>query len=81
MRLLGDISYSIYLIHPLVVWALKPVFAEIGQLIGVGSPLLLAATLVTFAIVIPLAWLTHRLVERPCIALGRRLARTVESHS
>ncbi|SEM99925.1 acyltransferase family protein [Nonomuraea pusilla] len=53
---LGVISFSLYLLHPLL--------------------LRLAPSLpVFFAVLVPLAYLTHRLIEAPAQRLGRRLAR------
>ena len=73
-RFLGRISYSFYL------WNV-PVFAIMLALVGiqlasahplqVGLAVGMAATLVTF----PLAHLSERWLEQPCIALGRALTR------
>lgn len=73
-RFLGRISYSLYL------WNV-PVFAIMLAVVGaklanahpleVGVSVGVAATLVT----IPLAHLSERCLERPCIALGRSLTR------
>ncbi len=58
----GQISYSLYLIHPLVLACLP-----------VGPAWLYMPTF--FALTFVLSTLTYRLVERPCIDLGRRLER------
>lgn len=63
---LGDISYSVYLMHPFAQEALRRLApgAE-GPHPALGFSLGLALTL-------GLATLTHRFVERPAMALGRR---------
>lgn len=66
LRLLGDLSYSLYLMHPfawLVVSRLMP--GGISPLAQLGFGLC-----ATFA----LALCTERLIERPAIALGKRWA-------
>jgi peptidoglycan/LPS O-acetylase OafA/YrhL len=56
----GDVSYSIYLLHPLVVDVCTPRFSPALRL-----PVVLAGSL-------SLAWLTYRMIEKPMINLGRR---------
>jgi peptidoglycan/LPS O-acetylase OafA/YrhL len=63
---LGDLSYSVYLMHPfawlIVAHFLPPAFPALGQLaLGLVATLALAA-------------LTRRVVEQPSYALGRKLA-------
>jgi peptidoglycan/LPS O-acetylase OafA/YrhL len=60
----GEVSYSLYLLHPFVyVW-------ESRRLARLGFPLddfptAMALTLAAFLAVVPLAWLSYRLIERP----------------
>lgn len=64
---LGEISYSVYLLHPFAVEAIKhwaPKRMPIGLAFGLG----LAATLL-------LATVTHRLIEKPAMNLGKWLTR------
>ena len=64
---LGDISYSVYLIHPfaqVLLQALLP--GTLSPVIGFGLGL---------ALTLGLATLTHRWLERPAMALGKRLTR------
>ncbi len=71
---LGEISYSLYLLHIVVlftmVWWLRdhapPPLRELHLLVYMA-----AATVLT----IPLAAAAYYAVERPCIVLGRRLSR------
>jgi len=69
----GARSYAVYLVHfPIVMAVSLPLLREVQG--GAGVRFLAFA-----AVVIPLTLLAseilHRLVERPCIALGARLAR------
>lgn len=66
-RFLADISYSLYLIHPLVG------YVTIRLLEGAGLPYL-ASFAVALALVIALATAMHTYVEAPLIALGKRLS-------
>lgn len=75
MQFVGERSYSVYLLHPLVIHALQGAYAEIyGAVARPGISFLLCAAL-TAVIVILLADITYRLVEVPGIELGRRLIR------
>jgi peptidoglycan/LPS O-acetylase OafA/YrhL len=65
---LGELSYSVYLMHPFAWQMVEPlVTKQVSAEVRLASGL--AATLV-------LAALTWRFVERPCIALGRKLVLT-----
>ncbi|MFO0908721.1 MAG: acyltransferase [Isosphaeraceae bacterium] len=61
---LGTISYSLYLIHPLVL-ALVPRVGPAWVSLGVWT-----------LVLVPLSALTYHTIERPAIALGSRLARS-----
>ncbi|MFG2001185.1 acyltransferase family protein [Spirillospora sp. NPDC048911] len=65
---LGVISYSVYLLHPVVLVALE----KIAGLSASERPLLM---IVFFAALLPLAHCTQRLVEAPAQRLGRSLTR------
>ncbi|MCP4563039.1 MAG: acyltransferase [Bosea sp.] len=65
---IGLTSYSMYLFHGMVnalVYRVLPLTGEFGDL-----AVMLACTGLTLA----LSWLVYRVVERPMIALGRRIA-------
>jgi peptidoglycan/LPS O-acetylase OafA/YrhL len=67
---IGLVSYSLYLIH-------VPTFLVIAALWGLGHTQLSANfgfCLVAVALVVPVAAVMYVLVERPSIALGRRLS-------
>lgn len=65
---LGTISYSVYLLHPLLLMASDGTIGRQRH----NTPLLEVAF---FAVLLPLCVLSHRYIEAPGQALGRRLAR------
>jgi exopolysaccharide production protein ExoZ len=71
VRFYGRISYSFYLLHPIGM-------ALAARLLDArGLPVLLAisvTTIAAIALTTPMAWLSWRYIEKPFIALGRRLA-------
>jgi peptidoglycan/LPS O-acetylase OafA/YrhL len=66
-RFLADISYSLYVIHPLVG------YVTMRLLMAAGLPYF-PAFAVALALVIGIAWMMHLYVEVPMIALGKRLS-------
>ena len=71
---LGKVSYSLYLLHPTVIYLLTPVYRRIYDGTDQLSLALLASLAVTMAIVLPLSSLAYRFIEKPGIQLGRRIA-------
>ncbi|MDD4870069.1 MAG: acyltransferase [Kiritimatiellae bacterium] len=70
---LGKISYSIYLLHPLLVKKLAPIYPWIYALnLGETASLALCAFL-TLLILLPLAYMSFVYIEQPGIALGKRI--------
>ncbi|GAB2959159.1 acyltransferase [Streptomyces pseudoechinosporeus] len=67
---LGTISYSVYLVHPVLL-------AVSDGTIGRSRRDSLVLEVTFFAVLLPLCVLTHRYVEAPGQAWGRRLARGV----
>ena len=65
VKWIGVVSYSIYLMHPTVLWATR------------GLPLTsgLAQAAVALAVILGLAWAINQLVEKPAGRLRRRLSR------
>lgn len=66
MLFLGSISYSIYLLHPLVIAAIHWAGLDLGQ------PLVYF--LLIYALTVSLSFATYMLIERPSNNLGRRVA-------
>jgi peptidoglycan/LPS O-acetylase OafA/YrhL len=78
-RFLGKVSYSIYLNHPTCVYLLIPVY----RWIYARSPSLtlsfLACVAVTFAVLLPLSWLTYRFIEEPGIEWGKKVMKRINA--
>lgn len=68
LRFLGRISYSLYLVHGVILYALL----QRWQTGSVGALTLIVVITPPLSVVI--AWLVYELVERPGIDLGHRLA-------
>lgn len=68
----GAISYSIYLVHPLILFALSP---AIPLLAFTGSWHYAACLLLAVISVTTVALVTYRLIEQPGIRTGSRLIR------
>jgi peptidoglycan/LPS O-acetylase OafA/YrhL len=75
MQFVGERSYSVYLLHPLAIFSLKGVYAEIYAAVERPGISFLLCAFLTVAIVLVLADITYRLVEVPGIELGRRVIR------
>jgi peptidoglycan/LPS O-acetylase OafA/YrhL len=65
----GVVSYGVYLYHVGVL-----VFMLKEGLLPVDTASRTAFLAIAVAASVLLGWASHRIVERPCIALGRRLA-------
>ena len=63
---IGAWSYAIYLTHPIV-------FDVVDRLLPAGRPGDYLSLVLTLAIDLPLCWLLHIRVEKPLIAVGRKL--------
>lgn len=70
---LGLISYSVYLVHYVLIEALRPVLTGLGERLPALAEAPVAAGYL--ALVAGLSWLTYRFVELPGQRLGRRIAR------
>ena len=70
LRLLGDISYPLYLLHVPLAWAILAWLASRG--IGMVSAMMLTITAVLI-----LAWVVHVTVERWSQVAGRRVSRMI----
>jgi peptidoglycan/LPS O-acetylase OafA/YrhL len=76
LQFMGRISFSFYLLHPIVLAFAGDLSPFLGSAVAAGfHPLALAAALfvVSSAAIAPLAWLQFRLVEIPAIFAGKRL--------
>lgn len=69
---LGDVSYSIYILHFAILGMLVPLQAPLAEALG-PAPAFMVLYGLTLVIVTPCAWLTYRYVERPAIAFAKPL--------
>lgn len=72
---MGRNSYSIYLLHPLVIVALLPLYARVRAWSASEPAAFLAAAAITLTAVFAASEVTWRLIEAPGIAAGSRLLR------
>lgn len=71
----GTISYSLYLVHLVVMDIGRPLDAPTTVIVD-GKTTIALYVIVSFAV----AWATYRWIEKPCVDLGRRLSRPVPAH-
>jgi peptidoglycan/LPS O-acetylase OafA/YrhL len=76
---LGTIGFSLYLNHPLLVYALIRPYRRIGAWFTNPSVSFLVCILLTLAILVPMSALTYRFIEQPGIRLGKRLVRRLSA--
>ena len=69
---IGKISYSTYLVHPLVIVALQPIYKIIAAKISGSLSFLLCASL-TLICVYFISYLLWRIIEKPGINMGERV--------
>jgi peptidoglycan/LPS O-acetylase OafA/YrhL len=67
---LGRISYSLYLLHVVVLYLVPSVIPDLGTW---ALPSRAAAGLAYLAVALGVAWLAYRIVELPGQRLGRKL--------
>lgn len=68
----GKRSYSIYLVHAVIVWRLTPTYNWIDARIFSGTASFLLSMFVAVASVLLLAEIFHRLIEAPSIRYGKK---------
>lgn len=71
LLVLGHVSYSLYLVHALVIVA---TLRAVGPAIGYA-----AAAVIAVAVMIPATWLCYQFVEKPAIRLSRSIGRARKS--
>jgi len=71
LRGAGDISYTVYLSHVLVLSAIGRLWMAIGPVDGLADNLL--ASIVMITAVVLYGWIGYRLIERPMVDFSHRL--------
>lgn len=75
-RGLGKTSYSLYLVHVILIQASVPLVAAIRTRFPMSDLAdFFAISAATFVVLVPLCWATYRFVELPGMRLGSRVAR------
>jgi len=80
LRLMGRVSFSFYLLHPLAMVFVCAVPGLWTAIVAAGVPptvVIAGLWVATTAAVLPLAILSHRYIEQPGIELGRALTTRV----
>ncbi len=72
---LGEISYSLYLMHPVVFYTLYWAILQTDEASWLRQLSLPVYMVFVFAAIIAFCALTYRFIEAPMIALGQRLSR------
>ena len=73
---LGQISYSLYVLHAVLLFLIPHVVPELGTQ---PVPVRLAVALGYLAAALTLAWISYRIVELPGQRLGRHLTRKIDT--
>jgi peptidoglycan/LPS O-acetylase OafA/YrhL len=76
-RFFGEISYSLYLNHPTLVFLLMPVYRAVYGVRSLVSVQFGACLLLTLGLLAALSYGSYRLIEQPGIRLGSRLIKLV----
>ena len=71
MRLNGDMSYTVYLSHVLVLSVIGKIWLAIGPVSGLWDNAVACVTM--FTAVIVYGWIAYRLIEKPMVDLSHRL--------
>ena len=71
LRQIGDISYTVYLSHVLVLSAIGRLWVAIGPVNGLGDNVLACLAMITAVLLY--GWIGYRLIEKPTLDLSRRL--------
>lgn len=72
LRFYGRISYSVYLLHPIVLNFMMPIVSVVRHR-APDTISYLVLCVIALALVTPLAWLTYRFVEAPSEGVGKAL--------
>lgn len=80
LQAVGRASYSMYILHFLVVWFMAPIIISIvAEIIPSGAAVLAISYPVTAGAAYGLAWVSLRIIEGPGIAAGRQILSSFNS--
>jgi peptidoglycan/LPS O-acetylase OafA/YrhL len=72
---LGRVSYSIYLLHGLVIVMMGGVFRSIYAFGLPDSLSFLLACALALTVIVPVSWITYSLIEEPGNAIARKIVK------
>ena len=73
---IGERSFSVYLLHPLVIYSMRDIHGWIySVLTPIGAWAFVVCAVVTLPILLGLSAVTYRFIELPGVTMGRHLAR------
>lgn len=81
LRWVGKNSYSIYLVHPLIIVALQPLYSVVATKTGSGPLTFLICSFITLCCVFIISEICWHLIEKPSIDAGSRLIRHLRTLS
>jgi peptidoglycan/LPS O-acetylase OafA/YrhL len=70
---MGDLSFSLYLLHPPLVYFAEPIYGWLYDKAGGPGAGYVLSVLLTLVLLYPLARIAYRMIERPGIAWGERM--------
>lgn len=71
---LGSLSYSIYLLHPIIIWTSQDLISTIYTLLP-SSLAFISSTLLILTMVVTVSFISEKIIESPFIALGKKISR------
>ena len=75
---LGKISYSVYLLHPLVIIALAPFYSALMRSDLNDLEKFFIAQGVTLAVLLPIGVASYKMIEKPGVRIGERICRLLK---
>jgi peptidoglycan/LPS O-acetylase OafA/YrhL len=81
LEFLGERSFSLYLLHPVVIFYLKPILLSLDQWLrpAMGGWVFFVCAGVVLSTLLPAAEIAYRYIERPSIATGRKFVGRVRA--
>ena len=70
----GKISYSLYLNHPRIIFAMTTIYFQIDKIVNQQETSLLISFFTTLIVLVPISYLTYTFIEKPCINYAKHLS-------
>lgn len=71
----GETTYALYLLHPLIIFSIIPIYRGVYDMLPMSSLGYLASLAATLVLLMPLSLFVHRYLERQATAWGEKLIR------